>query len=84
MSRSPVRLRPVGCGALPFTGTRHKVRGIGGLPPNLNPAPGKIAISQSGAYPGGKWIAEAIEVNGGTSEDWRLNIGVYCGKVADG
>ena len=58
---------------------------------NPDPAPGKIAISESfpvfsGPGPGtaNAWIVKAIEVNGGTSEDWRLNLNLICGKVADG
>ena len=50
---------------------------------STNPDPEKIIVSES--YPlGSSWYAAAIEVNGGTSEDWRLVIQMTCGKVADG
>ncbi len=49
-------------------------------------APGSVALSESRQasppdYPGDGWVASAIEVNGGTAEDWTLNVGLVCARV---
>jgi uncharacterized cupredoxin-like copper-binding protein len=49
-------------------------------------APGYVALSESRqasppADPKIGWVASAIEVNGGTAEDWTLKVGLACAKV---
>ncbi len=49
-------------------------------------APGFVALSESRqasppADPKSGWVASAIEVNGGTAEDWTLKVGLVCARV---
>lgn len=54
-----------------------------------NPAAGYVALSESRAafppaYPEVGWVASAIEVNGGTAENWVLRVNLVCAKVTGG
>jgi uncharacterized cupredoxin-like copper-binding protein len=51
-------------------------------------APGFVALTESRqallpAYPKNGWVASAIEVNGGTTEDWTLEVSLVCAKVKE-
>ena len=51
-------------------------------------ASGFVALSESRqafppAFPKVGWVASAIEVNGGTAEDWTLKVDLACAKVKE-
>jgi len=55
---------------------------------SVDGAPGFVALSESRqafppAYPKNGWVASAIEVNGGTTEDWTLEVSLVCARVKE-
>ncbi len=53
---------------------------------NIDGGDGFVALTESRqafppSYPDVGWLASAIEVNGGTSEDWSLNVTLVCQKA---